>query len=148
VLNLQRDEERENALVALFARMTDRAAVLPKILLSCFRRPQVEALQARLGPLHVFDEARPAGRYTFDLAKHSDLAALRHLVLLRKRVPGTRLAPARLAAPDQQVLTSDGDAEHLLETNALPAAVRALLCSRPSLLEQSAGASPGQGVSV
>ena len=46
MLNLQRDEERENAVVALFARMTDRAAVLPKILLSCFRRQQVEALQA------------------------------------------------------------------------------------------------------
>ena len=53
MLNLQRDEERENAVVALFARMTDRAAVLPKILLSCFRRQQVEALQAPPPPPFV-----------------------------------------------------------------------------------------------
>ena len=66
---LFKDVEREEAIVTLFARLRSRAGALPRLLAQFFSPGQVEALQQRLGPDHVLNDARPYGRWTFDLAK-------------------------------------------------------------------------------
>jgi hypothetical protein len=81
-----REIEKEEAFIALFARIVQRARNLQRILLQSFSREEVEGLQRRLGPRELGDENRPAGRYRFDLAKNTDRQALNRLrELLRMR---------------------------------------------------------------
>ena len=70
-------------MVTLFARLRGRATALPRLLAQFFSRREVEDLQDRLGPEHVLDDARPFGRWRFDLAKAGDVETLRRLVAIR-----------------------------------------------------------------
>ena len=60
---------------------------MPKMLLSCFNRREVERVQHRLGTYYVFDSYRPEGRYRFDLGKKNEIDALSRLIYTKQKIP-------------------------------------------------------------
>lgn len=69
---------------------------MPKILLSCFTRREVEHVQHRLGTYYVFDSYRPEGKYRFDVGKKLDVDALCHLIGIKQKIHSSVFKFARL----------------------------------------------------
>ena len=93
---LNRTAEREEALVTLFSQICGREAIIPKMLLSCFDRREVEHIQFRLGTYYAFDSQRPEGKYRFDLGKRLDIDALCHLIDVKQKITGSHFMFAKL----------------------------------------------------
>jgi hypothetical protein len=84
-----------------------RATIMPKILLSCFNRKEVEHVQRRLGTYYVFDAYRPEGRYRFDIGKKNELDALLHLIDLKQKIKTSVFKFCRLYPLSSTQLVSD-----------------------------------------
>ena len=76
---------------------------MPKILLACFNRKEVEHLQYRLGTYYVFDAYRPEGRYRFDIGKKNELDALLHLIDLKQKIQTSLFRSCRLYALNSRI---------------------------------------------
>ena len=64
---------------------------MPKILLSHFKRREVEHVQHRLGTYYAFDSYRPEGKYRFALGKQLELDALLHLLTFQQKIPSSHV---------------------------------------------------------
>ena len=69
---------------------------MPKILLSCFSRREVQHIQYRLGTYYTFDAYRPEGKYRFDVGKKNEVDALCHLIHVKQKIQTSDLKFCRL----------------------------------------------------
>jgi len=90
---LERDS-RKCALMSI-SKM-DRDAIMPKILLSCFNRREVEHVQYRLGSYYTFDSYRPEGKYRFDLGKQTEIDAMCHLIGIKQKISSSEFKFVRV----------------------------------------------------